>query len=174
MQDLQVTTARRHLPSSKVPSRTEQRRQFSFDPPLHAAMARLTRGVSPAALMQAHADWARQLLFSPDKRIELVEKAGWQWAHYLEYCSRAYADPACDLCIEPLPQDKRFSSEAWHRWPFNTAHQGFLLTQQWWHKATTGIYGVSKHHEDVISFVARQMLDMVSPANFPITESRNH
>jgi polyhydroxyalkanoate synthase subunit PhaC len=29
--------------------------------------------------------------------------------------------------------------------------------------------GVSKHHEEVISFVARQVLDGMSPSNFPLT-----
>jgi polyhydroxyalkanoate synthase subunit PhaC len=119
--------------------------------------------------MHTHADWMRQLLFSRDKRIELLEAAGWLWARYPEYCWRAQFDPACDLCIKPLHQDKRFSRESWRRWPFNVFHQGFLMTQQWWYSATTGIYGFSKHHEDVASFVVRQMLDVVSPANFPIT-----
>ena len=43
---------------------------LSFDRPLHAAIARLTAGLSPAALFQAYADWAQHLLFSPDKQIE--------------------------------------------------------------------------------------------------------
>ena len=147
----------------------QARRSFSFDRPLHAAAARLTAGISPAALMLAYTDWAQHLVFSPDKQAELVEKAARKAGRYADYGLRACADPGCATCIEPLPQDSRFAGEAWQRQPFAAVYQGFLLTQQWWHNATTGVYGVSKHHEDVVSFVTRQLLDVVSPANFPLT-----
>ncbi len=147
----------------------KERPALSLDRPLHAATARLTAGVSPAALVQAYTDWAQHLLMSPDKQIELVEKAARKWSRFLEYCPHAGAGPDCAVCIEPLPQDKRFAGKAWQAWPYNATYQGFLLTQQWWHNATTAVPGVSKHHEDVTSFVARQALDLVSPANFPLT-----
>jgi polyhydroxyalkanoate synthase len=141
----------------------------SLDLPLHAATARLTGGISPVALTQAYTDWFQHLLFSPDKQIELVSKAADKWARYLQYCLRACTDPACPDCIEPLTQDARFRGEDWQCWPFNAMYQGFLLTQQWWHNATTGVEGVSKHHQDVVSFTARQILDVFSPVNFPFT-----
>jgi polyhydroxyalkanoate synthase len=154
---------------TKAATFQEERHPFSFDRPLHAATARLTAGISPAALMQAYTDWAQHLLFSPDKQGALVEKAARKWTRYVDYCLRACADPVCKVCIEPLPQDKRFAGDAWQKQPFAVVYQGFLLTQQWWHNATTGVDGVSKHHEDVVSFVTRQLLDVVSPANFPLT-----
>ena len=49
--------------------------RLSFDRPLHAALARLTAGLSPSALFQAYADWAQHLLFSPDKQLELAEES---------------------------------------------------------------------------------------------------
>jgi polyhydroxyalkanoate synthase len=64
-----------------------------------------------------------------------------------------------------LPQDERFRGEAWHIWPWNIVHQSFLLNQQWWHNATTGVRGVTDQHAAVVNFAARQALDMVSPAN---------
>jgi polyhydroxyalkanoate synthase len=140
-----------------------------LDRPLHAAIGRLTLGISPAALTLAYTDWAQHLLFSPDKQLELIEKTVRNWLLYADYCIRACADPGCDLCIEPLPQDKRFAEDAWQRQPFAAIYQGFLLTQEWWHEATTGIGGVSRHHQDVVSFVTRQLLDVVSPANFVLT-----
>jgi polyhydroxyalkanoate synthase subunit PhaC len=83
--------------------------------------------------------------------------------------SQSSGDPDCPLCIEPLPQDDRFRGEAWQRWPFKQIYQGFLMNQQWWHGATTGIGGVSAHHEQVVSFVAWQLLDAMSPVNFVAT-----
>jgi len=88
---------------------------------------------------------------------------------FLEYCPKALINPNCEACVELASNDKRFAGEAWQRWPFNAISQGFLLTQRWWHCATTRVKGVEAHHEDVVSFVARQLLDVVSPANFLLT-----
>lgn len=141
----------------------------SLDQALHAMLGRLGAGISPVALAQAYTDWAQHLLLSPDKQTELVVKAGRKWSRFLGFCLRACSDPDCHDCIEPLPQDKRFTADEWQNWPYRFIYQGFLLTQQWWHNATTGVSGVSKHHEEMVSFVARQLLDVVSPANFPAT-----
>ncbi|MEK8091247.1 alpha/beta fold hydrolase [Methylocystis sp. IM3] len=147
--------------------RSEQRKPFSFDRPFHAAIAQSTMGISPAALIQTYTDWALHLLLSPDKQVELSERALRQWIRLSEYCLRASIDPGAAFCIDPLPQDRRFAGEGWRHWPFNLFQQSFLLTQQWWHKAMTNVYGVSEHHEDVLSFLARQILDVMSPTNFP-------
>jgi len=69
-------------------------------------------------------------------------------------------------CIEPLPQDRRFINDAWRKPPYDMIYQAFLLSQQWWHNATTGVRGVTRKHEKMVAFGARQFLDMVSPANF--------
>jgi polyhydroxyalkanoate synthase len=140
------------------------------DRSLHATMARFTAGLSPAALAHAYLDWATHLAYSPGKRMQLLDKgtrkavrfANYLWRHGLEGRSTG-------CCIEPLPQDKRFLGEAWQSWPYNILQQSFLLHQQWWHNATTGVRGLSKRHEDVVEFASRQLLDMVSPSNFLLT-----
>ncbi|MCW3478938.1 alpha/beta fold hydrolase [Neisseriaceae bacterium JH1-16] len=147
----------------------------SIDPPsstdrlLHAAMGQLSWGISPAALGLAYADWAFHFAVSPGKWRRLQEKTVRKAIRFATYALEGAAVPSCPLCIEPLPQDQRFCGEAWQRWPFKLIYQGFLLQQQWWHNATTGIGGVSAHHEQVVSFVARQLLDTVSPVNFIAT-----
>lgn len=143
--------------------------RLGLDEPFHASLARLTGGLSPLASSQAFTDWLQHLALSPDKQAELVMKAARKWRRLFSYCLRACADPTCPVCIEPLPQDRRFSDEAWRLWPFCVLDQSFLLLQQWWHNATTGVPGVSRHHEDIVSFAARQLLDVFSPANSPFT-----
>ena len=134
---------------------------------LRASVARLTMGVSPAALGMAYLDWLSHLVSSPGKQLELAEKAGHKWVRLARYAAVSAASPDCERCIEPLPYDKRFSGGDWNIWPFNLVSQGFLLSQQWWQTATTGVRGVSPHHEAIVSFVGRQMLDMLSPSNNP-------
>jgi polyhydroxyalkanoate synthase len=145
------------------------------DPPaavdrlLHAGIGRLTGGVSPIALSLAYMDWVLHLWVAPGKCEELAEKALRKALRLGLYVARCAADPSARPCIEPLPQDQRFRNEAWRRWPFNFYSQAFLLNQQWWHSATTGVAGVSLHHEQVVSFMTRQLLDVASPVNFIAT-----
>ena len=140
-----------------------------FDQRFHASIAHLTGGLSPLALNQAYMDWAEHLSMSPDKQAEIIHDLVAASTRFLSYCLRDGPGAAIPPCIKPLPQDRRFNGEEWRQWPFNILSQGFLLTQQWWHKAATDVPGVTKHHEDIVAFLVRQMLDTVSPKNFPLT-----
>lgn len=140
------------------------------DRSLHAAIARFTFGLSPAALAKAYFDWVTHLAVSPGKRMQLVEKSARKSIRLANYAFHsALQGGVAPCCIEPLPQDRRFAGADWQKPPFNFMYQGFLLQQQWWHNATTGIRGVTKHHEAMVEFVSRQILDMVSPSNFLVT-----
>jgi poly[(R)-3-hydroxyalkanoate] polymerase subunit PhaC len=137
----------------------------------HASIARFTAGLSPAALAEAYLDWATHIAFAPGKRMQLADKASRKAMRFNSYAMRCLlkGSAAHARCIEPLPQDNRFSDPGWQQWPYNFIHQAFLLQQQWWYNATTGIRGVTKQHENVVDFTARQMLDMLSPSNFLLT-----
>jgi polyhydroxyalkanoate synthase len=140
------------------------------DRALHAATARFTAGVSPAALAEAYLDWATHLAYAPGKRMQLVDKAMRKAMRFSNYLQKyAVSGGNTEDCIDPLLQDHRFTDEAWRKFPFNFIYQSFLLQQQWWHNATTGLRGVSKSHEDMVEFAARQILDMFAPSNFPLT-----
>ena len=142
----------------------------TVDRGVHASIAKLTLGLSPAALAEAYLDWAAHLAFSPGKQGQLLGKATRKWARLARFAiDFAISGRDAEPCIEPLPQDRRFSAEEWQGWPYNILYQNFLLHQQWWHNATTDVQGVTKQHENVVEFASRQVLDMVSPSNFLAT-----
>lgn len=136
---------------------------------LHAWQGRLTYSLSPAALMLPFADWAIHLANAPGKQAALVEKAMRKLMRFALYLAHSAVENDTPPCIEPLPQDRRFAGDGWRQPPFQQYYQGFLLVQQWWHNATTGIRGVSVQNERVVAFAARQFLDLLSPSNFVLT-----
>jgi polyhydroxyalkanoate synthase len=143
------------------------------DRSLHAAVAQVTAGLSPAALSHAYLDWATHLAFAPGKRFQLIDKAlrkTVRLANYAWQCAlHGGKEHPPQPCVEPLPQDRRFDGESWQSWPYNFICQAFLLNQQWWHSATTGLRGVTKKHEEMVEFMSRQVLDMLAPSNFLLT-----
>ena len=141
-----------------------------LDRSLHAGIARFTAGLAPMTLIGAYADWASHLGVAPGKQMLLAEKAMRKWLRLANYAARrALEKDDCVACIEPLPQDKRFAAEAWRRPPYDLLYQSFLLSQQWWHNAMTGVRGVTPQHERIVAFGTRQWLDMFSPSNFLLT-----
>jgi polyhydroxyalkanoate synthase len=141
----------------------------TFDRAAVAAIAQFTSGLSPATLFQAFTDWALHLGVSPGKQLQLNAKVARKYMRLFDYMVRSAGDGEAALAIEPLPQDRRFADPAWKQAPFNIIAQAFLLNQQWWHAATTGVGGVTRHHEQIIEFTARQLLDMFAPTNFLVT-----
>ena len=132
---------------------------------IHAQVAPLTRGVSTAALRMAFEDWLTHLSHNPEEQLDLAQKAVQNLQHLANYALRA-SPVAARPGAAPMLNDRRFADPGWQNWPFNVYSQAFLLTQQWWQDATTGVRGVSHHHEDVVAFTVRQMLDILSPANY--------
>lgn len=134
-----------------------------------AAIAQMTAGLSPITILQAFSDWGLHLAFAPGKQLQLTAKAARKYVRLFDYAVRSAGDRDAAPAIEPLPQDRRFADPAWQQPPFNLLSQAFLLNQQWWHAATTGVGGVGSHHEDMVEFTARQMLDILAPTNFLTT-----
>jgi polyhydroxyalkanoate synthase len=124
--------------------------------------------VSPPGILLTHLDWLLHLGFSPGKQWDLVRKALRKGLRFALYAARA-AVPGTPPAIEPLPQDHRFANPEWQKWPFNLYYQSFLFVQQWLHNATTGVRGVTPHDEQVVAFIARQLLDIFAPTNLPWT-----
>ena len=140
------------------------------DRSVHAATARFTAGLSPMAMLGAYMDWAAHIAFAPGKQAQLAEKALKKSMRLANYASRcALNHNGVEPCIVPLPQDRRFAGEAWQAAPYNVIYQAFLLQQQWWHNAVTGVRGVTKQDENMVAFATRQFLDVFSPTNSILT-----
>lgn len=135
-----------------------------LDRELHAAEAMLTGGLSPASLIGAYMDWISHLANQPGRRLALLQEAGADaatlWRDYLGV-------PQADM-LKPRPGDHRFDYKGWNNLPYLLLEQGFLLTEQWWTSATTNVQGVAKNHERMVAFLARQLLDMLTPSNNPL------
>lgn len=136
---------------------------------LHASEARVTSGISPSSLVGAYLDWAVHLANSPGKQATVIKKAFKKGVKFTALGLRTACGSADEPCIEPLPQDRRFSAPEWQHAPFSTWYQGFLLWQQLLYNATTDVEGVSSHSEKVVEFTTRQILDMFSPSNYLFT-----
>jgi polyhydroxyalkanoate synthase len=139
------------------------------DRSLHAGVSRFTAGLSPIALADAYLDWAFHLASLPGKRMQLAEKFAKKWLRLANYAARHLSQQDTTPCIVPLPQDHRFDAPGWQRPPFDLIYQSFLLTQQWWHNATTDVRGVTRQHENMVAFTTRQWLDVFSPSNLVAT-----
>lgn len=144
----------------------------AYDILLHAWMGKSTGWLSPPSLGLAMYDWLSHLAISPAKQVDLSKK---YCDHLIQFnlylASQLGFDIACEelTAIQPRSQDHRFKDPAWNEFPFNLYVQGFLNCEKWWSEATSNIRGVSKHHEHVVSFTIRQIIDMLSPSNSPLT-----
>ena len=136
-----------------------------MDRVLQAWRARATGGISPIGFSLAYLDWLAHLASMPGRQTELAAHA---WRGAIELAAHAAPIGPADAAggCEPRPEDPRFTAPGWRRWPFSFFSQAFLLTERWWQETTSGVPGVSRHHERVVSFAARQLLDAVSPTNF--------
>ena len=136
-----------------------------LDRTLQAWQARLTGGLSPVALSLAWLDWCAHLAGLPGRQAELAASA-WRAAGRLSgdaWLGLLGTVPA----TEHHPDDPRFAAPGWREWPFSLLAQAFTSAEQWWQEAATDVPGVSPHHQRLVAFGARQLLDLASPSNIP-------
>ena len=101
-------------------------------------------------------DWLMHLTVSPGTQIKLINSA------YQKIIS----------CLTDYDQynsnDRRFKNELWTKFPFNLYVESFLFCEQFWHEAIN-IQGVTKHHQLMNHFMVQQILNMIAPTNFILT-----
>lgn len=138
-----------------------------FDRMYHALLGRYIGWLSPDAWLLSMIDWLTYLIISPAKLSNLNLNALNKLLDFFVYSLQSATNKTCKPCISVRQTDQRFQNPLWNQPPYNLYSQLFLLTEQWWYEATTNIEGVSKHHQHLINFIARQILDVLSPSNAP-------
>jgi polyhydroxyalkanoate synthase len=123
-----------------------------------AQLAKLTFGISPAAVGSAWSAWFFQLMQSPGHLLGL---ASYPILHVGDHFHHMVSDEN-----NGLSQDVRFHEPSWNTMPWNFYAESFLQVEAWWQRAIEDVPGVSKTVERALSFSVRQVLDAVSPSNF--------
>jgi polyhydroxyalkanoate synthase subunit PhaC len=171
----QLTLVKSPAPVEPQPARAVQTRSIAdvpalmptaLDRSLRALLARCTGGLSPAALTSAYLDWAMHLAGLPGKQLDLASEAIEGALMNVEFAIRCSLGTEKSPSDPALPNDDRFRTQDWTAFPYNMYAHSFLSLQHWWETATHGVRGLSKRHEDMVTFVARQLLDMTAPSNF--------
>jgi polyhydroxyalkanoate synthase subunit PhaC len=125
------------------------------------AQARMTNGMSLAVLQEDLFSWRNHLLSSPGKLLKL--------ACYPLVNGQKLFKNVIDEAGPGGGKDRRFSSDGWKQWPWRGYAEHFLMLEDWWREATSGISGLYEKVERAVAFQIRQILDALSPMNFPAT-----
>ncbi len=123
-----------------------------------ANLAKVTGGISPAGLRTVYFSWLSQLSQAPGRLLEL--------GLYLPLHVSEHLHNILNVPQPAAGKDVRFQAEAWQFMPWRAWAEGFLMMEEWWHRATVDVPGTPKYTERVMSFIVRQRLDAISPANF--------
>lgn len=147
---------------SKLPHSSNYQGQ-AFDIMFHALMGKYFTRVSPMSIGLAMFDWLGHFALTPAKQMNHIYKA---WQDCLLFPAKVYSGFENNHSLE---ESGRFKHPEWKIFPFNMYAHIFLLYEKWCNEGSSEIRGVSHHHEQVIHFMVRQVLDMLSPANFLLT-----
>jgi poly[(R)-3-hydroxyalkanoate] polymerase subunit PhaC len=138
-----------------------------IDREYRALLARMSQGTSPLELSLATIDWISHLAISPGKRLYLAQMFIDKLAGLGSYSIKSIFDAEAEGPASKI--ERRMSGEAWQKWPFNVFAQMHQVSRDWWNEATTGVEGVRKDHEVQVQAAAEAVLELLSPANAPIT-----
>jgi polyhydroxyalkanoate synthase len=150
------------------PARDDTDASFeTLDRIARAFMARLTHGVSPYAQFVAWSDWLSHLSRAPGRQVELGLAAWRGAARIANFVARSALGQNPEPPFAPRDYDHRFDDPAWKAPPFVTLQQVFLAQEEWWLSATREVRGMTPSNAARASFMARQLLDVMSPSNIP-------
>jgi polyhydroxyalkanoate synthase len=119
-------------------------------------------------MIDAWSDWAMHLARAPGRQMELMERAQANWLKLSQFALSGVLGTPTEKPFKPKPYDTRWTHAGWDDAPFALWQQGFLGVQDWWRAATTDLPGLRRQNAQRAGFILRQLLDTVSPSNFPL------
>lgn len=140
-----------------------ERIDFEFQ----AALAKTTNGVSLLDYYLASLDWSTHLAVAPGTALKLSQSAIQKAIDLARYGMTSFANK--DAVGPASKLEPRLSGEAWKTWPFNVFAQVHQSTKDWWLEASNSVEGVTPEHRELMHAASSGMLDLISPANFPLT-----
>ena len=151
-----------------LPRRAAEAPSFeTLDRLARAITARVTLGISPHAQYAAWSDWFSHLSRAPGRQLELALAAWRSAARLTSFVGRNALGQSPEPPFAPLDHDQRFSDPAWRMKPFVFLEQAFLAQEEWWRAATREVRGMTPSNAARVAFMARQLLDVMSPSNIP-------
>lgn len=149
------------------PPKREDHPLKALDRGTMGTLARFTSGLSPHAMLDAWSDWAMHLARAPGRQLELVQRAQENWLKMAGFSAAQLSGHTVSPPFPPGQYDTRWAHPGWQTPPFALWQQGFLGVQDWWQAATADLRGLHRQNAQRSGFMMRQLLDTVSPANFP-------
>ncbi len=137
----------------------------------HAAIAGMNGGISPVSLSIAYAEWGLGLATSPGTLWHLYTRA---WEHTAEWFAdqvtafSATGDTGSDAIARKLEGDVRFHDTAWQSQPWSAIATSNLALERWLSEAAD-VPGVSDRSREKVRFYNRQLMDLLSPSNWPLS-----
>jgi polyhydroxyalkanoate synthase len=147
------------------PRRFELASFETLDRMSRAMIARMTQGVSPHAQYAAWFDWLAHLARAPGRQLELSLQAAISAARLLSFAASLQSEHGAELPFPPRDADRRFEHPDWGKLPYLFWQQAYLAQEEWWRSATREVRGMQSKNAARVSFMALQILDLVSPSN---------
>jgi polyhydroxyalkanoate synthase len=138
-----------------------------MDDDIKIAIAKLTGGFSPVTVVVAYVDWLSHLALSPGKVAQLAERFLRTAMQLGLYGVQSVFDKHAKAPY--TVNERRMSDESWEKWPFNLFAQAHQGGKQWLQDSASGIEGIGKDNQALVAFMADQVAEIVSPANFPFS-----
>lgn len=138
-----------------------------MDREFRTAFAQISKGMSPVELVLATLDWIFHLAISPGKRLQLAQSFIVKVRNLGIYSVSSLFKKGAEGPASKI--ERRMSGESWQKWPFKVFAQSHQVTKDWWLEASMGVEGVRSENEILVHAVIEHILDMLSPANLPLT-----